>query len=84
MEVRNLISEQFVIHLARLERRLDGLRQQHHLLQESGSCGSGKVLQFGGMQAGDKNAVAGVVLPGSEQGDGMRELPDEFVGRQFA
>ena len=84
MQVRNLIAQRFAIQLARREGVRDGVGERHHLLEKRGSLRGGELVQLGGMDARHQDAIAGVVLPGTEQGDGMRELPDELVGWQFA
>ncbi len=80
VQVGHLIAEQFAIQLARLEGDIDGLSERDHFLKKRGANLGRQVMQFGRMNAGDEDAVAGVILPGAEQGDGMVKLPNDIVG----
>ena len=63
----------------------DVLRRPLHVVdsQEGPALGVGEAAQLGGVAARDENTVTVEELPGAEEGDRMRELPDDFLVRQF-
>ena len=83
MKVGDLVPERFVVHLAWLETDVNGLCEQAHFFQVAVALFMSKLIQLGRVAARHQHAIAGVILPGTEQGHRMRELPDEVVVRQF-
>ena len=81
VQVRHLVAEQLVIQLVRPEALLDGARQQAHLVEVSAAVGVVQPAQFGGVTAGDEDAVAVIELPRPEQRHRVRELPDDVLRR---
>jgi len=80
VHVGHLVAEEFVVHFARLNDGMDGLGHGVDFIHEGMPQVWGEIKQFRDMPPGGDDAVAIVVLPGTEEGDGLFKFPDEFVG----
>src|SRR5438445_10263036 len=84
VKVWHLVAEQFVIQLVRPKTIGDGRGQQAHFAEVGMTLGITQLMQFPRMTSCNQDTVTMIILPGTKERDGVRELPDNVFRRQFA
>src|SRR5579884_2415249 len=81
VEMGFLIAKQLVIELAGPKTHFNGLGHPAHVVQIAAPFHIAELAKLSGVSARHDDAVAVIVLPGSQEHDGVGQLCYQFIGR---